>query len=196
MTLDLISPGLAIKVYGQPCSQGHKITRTRGSRSWLQESGEARLRPWRALVTAAACESRQGPPFNGPVVVQIVFTLKRPQGLPQRRRRPDGTLRHYRALPAKRPDLDTLSRAVLDALSDAGVWRDDSQVVELHTAKVYVGDPNALDAPGARIEVRPVAEENVPSPANLIPTVPTAVNPIPPASALARAGVSSGNLWR
>jgi hypothetical protein len=37
-------------------------------------------------------------------------------------------------------------RAVCDALTDAGVWRDDSQLVELEAQKVY-----AVDAPGVEI---------------------------------------------
>lgn len=36
-----------------------------------------------------------------------------------------------------KPDLDNLEKAVMDALTTAGVWCDDAQVVEKHSAKVY-----------------------------------------------------------
>ena len=39
--------------------------------------------------------------------------------------------------PVTKPDLDKLTRALLDALTDAGIWRDDSQAVELHAEKIY-----------------------------------------------------------
>jgi Holliday junction resolvase RusA-like endonuclease len=49
-----------------------------------------------------------------------------------------------------RPDLDKLLRSTLDGLTDAGVWRDDSQVVSISAAKVYAKNG---DTPGVIIEV-------------------------------------------
>ena len=49
----------------------------------------------------------------------------------------------YKTLPVAlrvhvfRPNLDKLARGVLDALGEAGVWRDDAQVVELGVRKEY-----------------------------------------------------------
>lgn len=42
--------------------------------------------------------------------------------------------------PSVRPDLDKLCRAVLDALTDAGIWHDDSQVCSLSAIKVYADE--------------------------------------------------------
>jgi hypothetical protein len=52
-----------------------------------------------------------------------------------------------------------LIRSTEDALTDSGAWKDDALVVEYdRAAKVYIGeDPEALDAPGARIVVRLLA---------------------------------------
>lgn len=41
-----------------------------------------------------------------------------------------------------RPDIDNLSKAVLDAMTGAGVWNDDAQVVRLVAEKRY-GDADA-----------------------------------------------------
>ena len=68
--------------------------------------------------------SNNVPIFTGPVAVDIVFYLARPKTV-------------KRVMPHTRPDLDQLSRAVLDALPVAGVWVDDAQVVNLHAVKVY-----------------------------------------------------------
>jgi len=63
----------------------------------------ARTRRWEAWV--AACY--QGPRFEGPVSVECVF---------------------YRAT-KRRVDLDNMQKLILDSLTKAGAWNDDSQVV-------------------------------------------------------------------
>jgi len=50
-----------------------------------------------------------------------------------------------------RPDLDKLERAIGDALTDAGVWVDDGQVVNSHTQKWYA------ETPGVHITVLELA---------------------------------------
>lgn len=44
------------------------------------------------------------------------------------------------AMPRSKPDVDKLARAVLDALTESGLWRDDSQVVSLSASKAYSKD--------------------------------------------------------
>lgn len=45
------------------------------------------------------------------------------------------------------PDADNVAKAILDALTDACVWRDDSQVYSLSVIKAYG------DSPGAQINI-------------------------------------------
>ena len=59
------------------------------------------------------------------VKVRVVFALPRPKSLAKK------VSAHI-----KRPDIDKLARAALDALSGV-IWRDDSQVVELVASKSY-----------------------------------------------------------
>ncbi len=40
---------------------------------------------------------------------------------------------------AKKPDIDNLVKAVMDAMTFAGVWRDDSLVWNVHATKIYAG---------------------------------------------------------
>lgn len=115
-------------VYGTPAPQGSKRHVGRGI---LIESSKA-LRPWRDILTWHARDAARQARWDGhdaPVCVTLAFHLARPKSAPKRR-----------VWPSVKPDIDKLSRAVLDALVDAAVLRDDAQVVHLDAAKGY-GDP-------------------------------------------------------
>jgi crossover junction endodeoxyribonuclease RusA len=139
-----------ITVYGRPITQGSMI-RTRWA---MRSSNGATLAPWRDNVRAAAINHKDV--FGeAAVTVTIVFTFARPKGH-------FGTGRNARILngsalpyPSSHAigDIDKLTRACLDALTDAGVWNDDSQVVDLRARKVFVREGGALDKPGAVIRV-------------------------------------------
>jgi Holliday junction resolvase RusA-like endonuclease len=114
-----------------------------------------RSRPWRTDVKHAALDARgTSTPFAGPVDVDICFVMPRNKGH-------YGTGRNVQRLkdsaprfPGVKPDVDKLARTVLDALTAAGVWKDDSQVVHLDVWKVYVGhDGNPNELPAAHISV-------------------------------------------
>lgn len=142
-----MSAGLVIEVRGHPKPQGSKRHVGNGV---MVESCKG-LRPWRTDVKLTAVEARgAAPTLDGPLVARVVFTVAKPSAAPKRRR----------TWPATKPDLPKLLRAIEDALSDAGLWRDDARVVEYQRlAKVYHGeDPEALDSPGVRIVVAPVVE--------------------------------------
>lgn len=134
---------LRIVVHGMPGPQGSKRHVGHGV---MIESSE-KVKPWRQDVVAAAILARNGaPPLDGPLVVRMVFTLRKPVSAPKRRV----------TYPDRTPDLSKLARSTEDALTTAGVWRDDARVVEYERlAKAYPGeDAEALDSPGVRIEIR------------------------------------------
>ena len=45
--------------------------------------------------------------------------------------------------PAVKPDVDNLSKTILDALNGV-LWRDDAQVVDLHITKRYAAEPQTV----------------------------------------------------
>jgi len=114
-------------VPGKPAPQGSKrYMGQSGGKGRMVESSKA-VAPWRADVRNAA-ERSSGDAFayGEAVSITLAFVMPRPASTPKRRTPPA----------VKRPDLDKLVRAVLDALSSAGVWVDDSQVVEIRASKV------------------------------------------------------------
>ena len=134
---------LRLTVPGIPVPQGSSRAFIRGGRA-IVTSANARLRPWRSTVTAAAAEAhKDAPPISGPVRVRLGFTFPRPAGHFGKR----GLRSSAPAYPAVRPDLDKLVRAVLDALTESGCIRDDAQVVSLFAGKVYG------EAPGVSVIV-------------------------------------------
>jgi Holliday junction resolvase RusA-like endonuclease len=137
---------MTISVFGVPAPQGSKRIGTagKGGRAILIESSTA-VKPWREAVKWATLEVRnseghskdeiQGIRFIGAVSVAVTFFLPKPKSAPAW------------ALPSKKPDIDKLLRSTFDAIGEAGVWQDDSRVVEVSAFKKYAVDR----APGAVI---------------------------------------------
>ena len=136
---------LVIVVYGMPAPQGSK--RHVGNGVMVESS--KKVRPWRQDVKSAALAVRAGAePIDAAVRVRMVFTMPKPASAPKTRR----------TYPMRMPDLSKLARSTEDALTDAGIWRDDARVIEYgRLAKVFPGeDPESLDVPGVRITIEQV----------------------------------------
>jgi crossover junction endodeoxyribonuclease RusA len=132
---------MLITVRGIPAPQGSK-RHVGGGR--MIEMSKA-VGPWREAVRAETQRAMEYVAIiNGPVSVFINFYLPRPKTLPRKI-----------TLPAKRPDLDKLARAVLDGLTEGGAWLDDGQVVYLQAQKNYAGEMNP---PGCTIDIRNVPQ--------------------------------------
>lgn len=125
-------------VPGLPKPQGSKRAIPQGGKIRLVESAGDALKDWRANVaheTAQAMRGRQQ--LAGGLSVMLTFYLPRPKSA-----RPD-------AWPSKRPDIDKLARAVLDAMTHIA-FADDAQIVTLTARKLYA---RARGFTGARISI-------------------------------------------
>jgi len=67
----------------------------------------------------------------------MLFFLARPKSHYRTGRNADRLRENAPRRPAKMPDLSKLVRATEDALTDAGLWRDDAQVVEISAMKYW-----------------------------------------------------------
>lgn len=144
---------MRIDVIGTPAPQGSKhgfAVKRKGQYTGkvAQVESSAKVKPWRQDVKYAALEViaddiSQLPVYGGwvpldcAVDVTVAFRLARPKSH-YRTGRNAHLLRDSAPIyPASKPDIDKLLRSTLDALGEAGVWRDDSQVVDVTARKVY-----------------------------------------------------------
>lgn len=135
---------MTITVYGIPAPQGSKKYVGNG----IMIESSPLVKPWRQAIKYAALKATREP-LDCPVSLTVTFTLRKPLSAPKRRV----------TLPSKKPDLDKLLRSTMDGLTDAGVWIDDSQVVEITAAKRYANEGlDALHIPGAVITIEPIQE--------------------------------------
>jgi len=107
----------------------------------MLESSKA-VGPWRERVALAAADAMAGAPMIArgvAMAMAITFVMPRPASTPKTRTPPA----------VKRPDLDKLTRAVLDAMTNV-TFPDDSAVVSLRVGK-RLADRD--EQPGAAIEV-------------------------------------------
>lgn len=158
---------IKLRVYGTPVPQGS--TRAFAVRKGGRPTGAVvvtgdnpKTKSWRAAIVDAALaairDAAHDPGRDGvteehagqALAVTLVFTLPRPAGHFGSGKNAGQVKPSAPPFPVAKPDLDKLCRAVLDALTDAGVWRDDSQVASLTAAKVYA---SGNERPGCVIEV-------------------------------------------
>lgn len=96
--------------------------------------GVKRLKAWKASVCDEALRLAQEGTFDGGLQVTLTFVLTRPSGHLGKA----GSVRPSAPRsPCVKPDVDKLARQVLDCLTQGGLIRDDSRVVELVARKVY-----------------------------------------------------------
>lgn len=121
-------PRLVISAHGIPQVQGnHRVARA-GKFSKIRDANE-NLPGWRLLVSTLARETFDGDMILGPVELSVVFWIARPKSAPK--------TRDVRPLTRGGGDWDKLARAIGDSLVDAGVMKDDSQIVDAHVSKFY-----------------------------------------------------------
>lgn len=133
---------ITFTVPGKPVPQGGMRAFAKGNKAFITHSKPKEIGDYRARVALAA-QMSEAKPLDGPVELAATFFFDRPKSH-------YGTGKNARVLkasapryPTGRPDLDKVERALLDALSGI-CFHDDSQVVEMNTAKAY-----ALDGEGA-----------------------------------------------
>ena len=103
-------------------------------------SANPKLNTWRQTIADQIAQQTHHRLIDARIRLELVFTLPRPKSVPIKRR----------SVPTTKPDLDKLTRAVMDAISlerYCQIIKDDSLVTDLHAVKRY----DDVNPPGVRI---------------------------------------------
>jgi len=111
-----------------PVAQGSKRAFVVGKRAVIVDTNKDKIRDFRATVSDVAAPYVGRFPKDTAVFLEATFYLPRPKSV-------------RRKHPTVAPDSDKLDRALRDALTVAGVWADDAQVVKAHILKEYAAKP-------------------------------------------------------
>jgi Holliday junction resolvase RusA-like endonuclease len=141
---------LSFTVLGLPAPAGSK-------RGFLSKTGRVlitddstRSKGWKNQVADQAAQLMDGELWDGPLSLVVEFVLPRPKSHFGTGRNRGEVKLSAPYFPASRPDLDKLSRAVLDALTSV-VYRDDAQVVRKLATKAY-GHPARAEILVSRLD--------------------------------------------
>jgi Holliday junction resolvase RusA-like endonuclease len=134
---------LHFTVHGLPAAQGSK--RHVGNGVMIESS--KRVKPWRQDVVAAAvqaAEATQHETFTGAVELRVDFFFARPKSHYGTGGNAGTLKRNAPDFVATRPDCDKLVRSTADALTTAGIWRDDALAARVIATKRYGPRPCAV----------------------------------------------------
>jgi crossover junction endodeoxyribonuclease RusA len=149
-------------VPGRPIPQGStKAYLPKGHSRPIVTADNTKTKPWRADIQAHT-RAVVGPHIlipTAPVELALVFVMPRRAAEPKRNTPPH----------TRKPDLDKLIRAVLDALTGI-VFTDDAQVVQVYASKrtAAIGEQPGVEIRGRQ---QPVAPDR-----HALPPAPTLVN--------------------
>lgn len=135
---------LNINVTGIPTPQGSKKGFVINGRAVIVDDNKRPLKNWRQDVRIAALaaisDHANWTPLDGPVFLEATFYMPRPAGHYGSGRNAHVLKPSAPTHPDRKPDLDKLLRSTLDALGEAGCWRDDARVTHITATKEYADD--------------------------------------------------------
>ena len=132
---------------GKPISQGSKSL---GAQGQLYESSSKHLREWRKSVRFHALAAAGREPLREAVMVTLQFRMPRPKS---HLTKAGGLRKRAPRLHTFKPDIDKLTRAVLDSLAGI-IYDDDRQVIEISAEKWWETE---TDPAGVTVTVAEVA---------------------------------------
>lgn len=161
-------------VPGVPVPQGSHRGFVVNGRAVITQDNK-RTKPWRqAIIHTAldAIEQASAPagtfPLTGPIALTVTFVMPRPKFHFGSGRNAQVLKPNAPAWVDKKPDVDKLVRALGDACTEAGVWRDDAQVAALAVRHLYA-DPGRPT--GAHVAVEPLTVGDTPPAPAAVPSV-------------------------
>ncbi len=134
---------IEIEVIGAPVPQGSLVGNPRFG--GLRYSNDALLKEWRSKVIIALADTAPDDwDQNAPLYVTAYFKFIRPKSHYGVKGLRPSAPEHK----ATKPDLDKLVRGIGDSIEQAGIARNDSQIIRWTVSKMWAGEQGP---PGVRI---------------------------------------------
>ena len=134
-------------VYGEPVAQGRPRATTVNGRVRMYDPKKSR--DFKHYLKLAASKHRPEQLIEGPISLEVKVYKPILKSFSKKKKAAAeaGQLR-----PTTKPDVDNYVKGVKDALKNV-IWKDDSQVVDLHISKWY------SEAPRVEITIMPIDEK-------------------------------------
>jgi len=126
-------PVIEFRVNGTPKGQPRPraFARKMGQKFVARVYDDGSVEGWKGCIALAARPHIPTTPITGPVKLELAIYLHRPQRFCRKCDVPH-------PIPAEcKPDADNAAKAVMDALTVLGFWKDDAQVVDANVYKWY-----------------------------------------------------------
>lgn len=136
---------ISLDLYGEPVPQARSRTVRRGGKSITYDPNSKLKEGYKWQIRSQYREE----PLTVPVAMDVVFMMPIPKSTSKTKTAAmmNGTIHHM-----KRPDVDNMLKLVNDVLNNL-VFKDDSQVIEIHARKIYSSKP------GTYIRIIPVENQ-------------------------------------
>lgn len=119
----------------QPRVKARVIQAAPGARAFARiYTPDKIVKPWKAAIALSAQRHIPAEPWDGPVRVEITAGLQRQEQMSG----PGWPTDAMHADNDGTPDVDNLSKSIMDELTRLRLWHDDCQVVKLIVGKLYV----------------------------------------------------------
>ena len=122
-------------VYGEPVAQGRPRATTINGHVRMYDPKKSR--DYKNYIRLAASEHKPEKILEGPLSMKV--TIYRPS-LKSFSKKKALLAESGQIRPITKPDVDNYIKGIKDALKSV-IWKDDSQVVELHASKYYSQNP-------------------------------------------------------
>jgi crossover junction endodeoxyribonuclease RusA len=139
---------LSFYAIGTPVGQPRPRACIRGRHAGMYDPGTADA--WKAAVSAASKAAWDGRVFDGPIRLSLTIWMPRPKSHLRSNGEVKPTAPRWHT---SKPDLDNIEKAIKDAITTAGVWKDDCLVCSVRKTKRY-----ADGQPGAEVRIEEIVE--------------------------------------
>lgn len=111
------------------------VRKTKGGKVWAQSYQPKAVRDNAVAIAKMCAECAPEKPLDGPVFLRFTFRVLLPRSAPKWQHQ--ALAQGQDLYRDKTPDLDNLEKQVMDAMTMAGFWHNDAQVVAKSSGKVY-----------------------------------------------------------